>query len=103
MQKLPYMQKACSNCPFRKDCLEGWLGESRMEEILQQDSFVCHKTANGSDEAKRQCGGHIAIKRESNIFWRIAKAIGINIEIQNKEELFDNEKDLIKHHKNGRG
>ena len=44
MDNLPYMKSPCADCPFRKDSLKGWLGADRMEEILGQESFVCHKT-----------------------------------------------------------
>ena len=40
---LPRVKKPCSNCPFRKDSLKGWLGEERMQEIVNADSFTCHK------------------------------------------------------------
>ncbi len=43
VNKLPCTKTPCSNCPFRKDTLDGWLGEDRMREMLNADSFVCHK------------------------------------------------------------
>jgi len=97
--RLPFKKTPCNNCPFRKDCLKGWLGGERMEEILKEDSFICHKTAYGADKEKRQCAGHIHIKKESNVFYRVARAMGFDMSIGKTEKLFENEKDLIKHHK----
>jgi hypothetical protein len=48
MQKLPIIQTPCKDCPFRKDSLKGWLGSEQMTEILEADSFVCHKTTKGT-------------------------------------------------------
>lgn len=48
------LAKTCSNmCPFRTDCLEGWLGEERALEIadsLVRSAFPCHKTTQFDDE-----------------------------------------------------
>lgn len=97
--KLPYCKSPCSNCPFRRDVQEGWLGEERMEGILKQSSFVCHKTAYGKEEDKLQCAGHMTIKGENNDFVQLANRMGLDTTIRNQHLIFDNEKDLIKHHK----
>ena len=42
-------------CPFRTDCVKGWLGERRAQEIADsittlQQSFPCHKTIEYGDD-----------------------------------------------------
>lgn len=91
-QKLPNMSKPCPNCPFRVDSLEGWLGKERMEEIIQQDSFVCHANIN------QQCAGHMLLLKEDNAFYRLAKGLGIRLDLRGGELVFDNINDCIKHH-----
>lgn len=93
------MPAPCDNCPFRKDSLKGWLGEERMREILNEDSFVCHKTAYGTDIERRQCAGHISIKKHDNAFYKLAYSLGRKLKIINEHLLFDNESECIKHHK----
>lgn len=87
-------KKPCSNCPFRKDSLQGWLGEKKMTEILNDDSFVCHKNN------KLQCAGFMLIKEKESIFFRMAKALKHNLILSGKELIFENKKDCINHHKN---
>lgn len=69
-----------------------------MQEILEADSFVCHKTAIGTHQQKRQCAGHIYLKEKSNIFYRMALMIGIKIEIKNSNLLHQEESSCIKNH-----
>lgn len=90
---LPNRKTPCKDCPFRKDCLKGWLGGSRIEEILQNDSFVCHKNH------ELQCAGHMIIKGNSNVFVRTASAMNLDTELKNKHLIFENENDCVKHHK----
>ena len=90
---LPYCKSPCGNCPFRKDTLEGWLGEKRMTEILEQDSFVCHKNN------KLQCAGHMIINGNNNAFVRFAKGFNIDLNLRNKDLIFSTKKECINHHK----
>lgn len=93
------MAKPCNNCPFKKNIMPGWLGAKRMQNIIEQDSFVCHKTAYGKDKNKRQCAGHIHINKQKNVFYRTALAFGIKIKIKESDTLFGNVDKCIKHHK----
>ena len=90
--KLPYRKKPCPDCPFRKDSLEGWLDETRMQEILSSASFTCHKRRD------LQCAGHMIIKGESNEFVELAKQMGINLELTGRELVFDDPQGCIAHH-----
>lgn len=48
--------RPCANCPFRKDCQAGWLGQARASEIsndvlLGGMTFACHETTTFDEEA----------------------------------------------------
>ena len=92
--KLPNMVKPCKDCPFRTDCSKGWLGKLRIEDILSQTSFTCHKT-----DRKQQCAGHMLIKGKYNRFVSLAKYMHIQIKLTGKELIFNNEQECIDHHK----
>lgn len=96
--KLPYMNAPCSDCPFRKDSLQGWLGKKRMTSILQSHSFVCHKTTNKTDSDRRQCAGHMIIKGDENKFVYLAKRLRIPLDLRGKDLIFESEQECIKHH-----
>lgn len=93
--KLPCTKAPCKNCPFKKDTLKGWLN-NRIEEIVNADSFTCHKT---HDPNRLQCSGHMILVKEENIFYRTAKAMGILPNFKGQEQIFDSKEDCIKHHK----
>lgn len=93
--KLPNTKKPCKDCPFRKDSLKGWLGSERMAEILDQGSFVCHKTLHTT---RLQCAGHMLIKGDENQFFALADRLGIELELSGRELVFDNDQDCIDHH-----
>ena len=95
---LPNCKKPCSNCPFRKDSLKGWLGEQRITEILKADSFTCHKTTDSKQLL--QCAGHMITKGNDNQFVSTANSLKIDLKLSGKELLFQSEKQLINHHKN---
>lgn len=90
--RLPNVKKPCKDCPFRKDTLKGWLGAERMTEILQCDSFVCHKKTD------LQCAGHMLIKGDENAFVRLANTLGIELQLTGKELVFETTEECIKHH-----
>lgn len=94
--KLPYVQKPCKDCPFRKDSMKGWLGEERIAGIINDTSFTCHKT---QDPKRLQCAGHMLLREHRNDFVRMAIALRIDLNLQGRELVFDNEQDCIKHHK----
>lgn len=93
MHKLPHIKKPCRDCPFRKDTLQGWLGEGRMTEILSADSFVCHK------KTSMQCAGHMLIKGQDNAFVRLASRLNMPLSLSGRELVFDNQAACIKHHR----
>lgn len=93
LSKLPHIKKPCRDCPFRKDSDKGWLGESRMTEILAADSFVCHKKTD------MQCTGHMLIKGMDNGFVRLADRLNISLDLSGREHVFDTQQACISHHK----
>lgn len=102
--KLPIMKSPCLNCPFRKDIEKGWLGSDRMTEILESDTFVCHKTTgkdieDSENKHRKQCAGFMLIQGERSQAVRIAKVLKIDLELKGKELIFESKKDCIKHHK----
>jgi len=96
--KPPAMHKPCVGCPFRKDCLRGWLGKDRMTEILKAQSFACHKTTQGEAQDRRQCAGHMIIKGEQNQFFRLAKRLNISLNLSGSELVFESDNKCIEHH-----
>lgn len=93
--KLPYVKTPCADCPFRKDTMKGWLGKERMQGILKDDGFTCHKT---SGAMIKQCAGHMLIKGDDNAFVALAKRLGITLKLSGREKVFDTQQDCINHH-----
>lgn len=92
--KLPNVPRPCAQCPFRKDTLEGWLGESRAKEICESKSFTCHKTS----KPRLQCAGHMLLMGEKNSFVDLASKMKIELNLSGRELVFDNPDEFIKHH-----
>jgi len=90
---LPNCKKPCKDCPFRKDSLKGWLGERRIKEIVNSDSFVCHKNHS------LQCAGHMLLNNESNAFYNTAMLMGVSLNLSGSELIFDSKDECLKHHK----
>ncbi len=86
-----YMSAPCKDCPFRSDSLKGWLGKDRAIEIVETDSFVCHKNTD------RQCAGHMISNKSSNMFYRLSKAYDIDLGLSNSKLVLSPE-EFIFHH-----
>ncbi len=69
------LTQPCSECPFRTDCLQGWLGKSRAAEIADSikngSTFPCHKTTEFDDEGEsigvgeQHCAGALILLDKS--------------------------------------
>jgi len=92
MINLPNVKKPCKDCPFRKDSLEGWLGKKRITEILESNSFVCHKKTDF------QCAGFMHLKGQESEFVVLAERLGLDTKLTGKELVFENKQDCINHH-----
>lgn len=90
--KLPHVKKPCRDCPFRKDVMEGWLGEERMAEIVAADSFVCHKKTD------YQCAGHMLLRGNRNAFVSLAKRMNITLPLSGQNLVFESVDACIEHH-----
>ena len=86
-----YKPHPCSECPFRKDTLKGWLQDG-IHEKLAQSTFVCHK------DLDRQCAGHMLLKGEGNLFVRLAKSFNIPLTLTGRDLIFDTYKQCEDHH-----
>jgi hypothetical protein len=95
MMSLPHTKKPCSGCPFRKDTMQGWLGKSRMQGILNQEGFVCHKKPD------QQCAGHMLIKGYENDFVRLAGLMKIELALSGRDLVFDTADECANHHADG--
>lgn len=89
--RLPNVKKPCKDCPFRKDSLKGWLGEERITEIIDQNSFVCHKKTD------LQCAGHMILNKDENVFYRVAGRMNLDLELSGNELIFETKEDCISH------
>jgi Family of unknown function (DUF6283) len=98
MNSVPCTKIPCAQCPFRKDTQKGWLGGERMADILEQDSFTCHKT---SDPNRLQCAGHMIIKGNENAFVNLANQLRIDLGLRGQELIFETKQECINHHGNG--
>lgn len=110
------LTKPCGDmCPFRADCLEGWLGEDRAEEIVeglitQQRTFACHKTTITDDGGEtietsksEHCAGALIFLEhleQPNQMMRIAERLGFydRAKLDMDAPVFDDETCFIRHH-----
>lgn len=115
------LKSPCSNCPFRKDTLKGWLSSPRAKEIwdsvaFQDGLFPCHKTTqtietddeseNIATENSQHCAGALILLEKENatrnnfllrIAFGISKSLKLD-ELKNQELVFDSAEDFIIHH-----
>jgi hypothetical protein len=102
---IPCKKTPCSNCPFRTDSIKGWLGKERITEILNQDSFVCHKTVdyskdNHEDLKRLQCAGFMILKNQQSMFVRLATVMNLDLGLKGHDLVFQSKEDCIEHHSN---
>ena len=91
-KSLPNCKSPCADCPFRKDSKINSLGGNRMTQILQQESFACHKKHH------LQCAGHMLIMKENNLFYRLAKHLEFEFELSGEELVFSSPEECIQSH-----
>lgn len=118
------LKRPCKNCPYRKDCLPGWLGRARADElaadvILGDKTFACHKTVNYAkwdeqedpdeyqhDGTEQFCAGALILEKKAN--WggnfsiRLGRMFG-GFQYENlkgEDLIFDSVAAFIEHHSN---
>lgn len=111
------LKSPCAKCPFRTDCLKGWLGKDRAEQIanslsIHQQSFACHETTKTDNEGnvvesdgEEHCAGAIILLERSgraNQWMRWMGRLGMYDHTKMKMEspVFKTFKDFVKHHTN---
>lgn len=68
-----------------------------MADILNSESFTCHKTTD-SKEGRKQCAGFMLIKDGGSSFERLAKMMNHDLPLSGRELVFDTEQQCINHH-----
>lgn len=83
------LRRPCPHCPFRTDCMEGWLSRGRAAEIAKgithdQGTFSCHETTTvgGAEPGKEQhCAGALLMLEKSGVgvgqYARISERLGV--------------------------
>ncbi len=112
------LTKPCPQCPFRTDCLKGWLGRGRAKEIAAgvtdgQATFSCHKTTeHGDDEEdghhypgrdEQHCAGALILLEKigrPNQMMRISERLGFydRTKLDMDAPVFDTTAEFIRHH-----
>ena len=105
------MKRPCPKCPFRKDCLEGWLGKARMSEICEgsvngDEYFVCHETSDLAPKKQRLCAGKLLLESKVNPFGNCSTRMAIAFKflpggyefLEGAELVFDTVEEAVKHH-----
>lgn len=105
------LRRPCPKCPFRTDCMEGWLSRGRAAEIahsltVEQAPFACHETteATGSTGPERHCAGALLVLDRSGEppgqLARIAERTGVfkPDELDTDAPVFDSLHAFIEHH-----
>lgn len=101
----------CGNCPFRTDCLKGWLGKKRATEIADVlrngQTFSCHKTTNRR-VAEQHCAGALIMLMKSQGGFSGMQSIACALKLLDYKKLnmdapvFESPTLFIRHHKGGR-
>lgn len=108
----PYVMHPCPDCPFRTDCMPGWLGRERAAEIAEQTqsiSFTCHETNDHSEDgplvtqASRHCAGAALVllkngQRNASMMLSHALEIPHYRDIRGEGLVFDSLGEFIDHH-----
>lgn len=109
------LTQPCVGCPFRTDCLEGWLGGPRIVEILDSITthdapFACHKTTEFDDDGdvipsrkEQHCAGAtILLERldRPNMAMRFSKWAGLYdpTRLRMDSPVFRTPQAMIRHH-----
>lgn len=107
-----YMKEVCSNCPFSIHCTKEWLGEERVNDILQDvvfsdKYFVCHETLKSGNKDKEMCClGKVIFENKVNALGNMSTRMALMykfITLENlkdvKNIIFNSVKEMISHHK----
>ena len=103
------LRRPCPKCPFRLDCLRGWLGDKRISQIVrdlvdQEMTFACHETL--SQKTDQHCVGALLFVENvappfGHRLQQIAQRLGLYFPEKLDREaaaIFTSREDLIAHH-----
>jgi hypothetical protein len=87
-----HQKRACIDCPFSKHNTKVILTTERLKQILKEQSFTCHKKRD------LQCAGHMLINRMDNEFYRMAKIMRYELQLEGHQEVFKSHDECIQYH-----
>lgn len=108
--------RPCKLCPFRRDCLRGWLGEARAGEIAGSlgwdgGTFQCHETTDwdeemgepSRDENTQHCAGALIVMERTETpsqMVRIAERLGLydRRRLDMEAPVFGSFEEFVEHH-----
>lgn len=110
--------KPCSQCPFRKKSLPGWLGAATPEEFIgatMEDGLMpCHKTVNydkpdwkwamlaPQSKVQHCAGARIFFRNQCKVsrndYYVEAKRLGMITEVEPSDDVFKNKHEFLAHH-----
>lgn len=99
-----HMSRPCSECPWRKEHLSGWLGgypaEYFADALRANEIHPCHKNDHGPDHPDSLlCAGALAVAANSCIQpYRTERAIEAMAAIGRREDCFAHYSLFFKHH-----
>lgn len=108
------LKRPCGNiCPFHRECLPGWLGRDRAQEIadsLERSSFPCHKTTQFDEEdevirgeEEMHCAGALIVQEKMDRpgqMLRIGERLGLydHRKLDMEAPIFDDLDEFVDHH-----
>lgn len=112
------LKKPCADCPFRTDCIPGWLGQARAEEIADAllgppgKTFACHKTTRHGDEGQHEqhsgeqhCAGALLLVEAvgfPNQMLQVAERLGVRdpavLDRSAARLVFEDRESFMRHH-----
>jgi hypothetical protein len=114
------LKRPCQHCPFRTDCLKGWLGRERAREIadsiLRGEPFPCHETTVEGEDGEhisssweQHCAGSMILLEGlgkngmPNQLMHIAERLGLydRHALDMAAPVFGSAEDFIDHHDDG--
>lgn len=97
-KRLPYQERPCSSCPFRKTSPSLHHLGDRMAQIIASSTHTCHKTQDVPGRPPLQCAGHMLLKGEQNLFVQFAQRLGFSLALTGRELVFKTPEDALIHH-----
>lgn len=100
------MNQPCKECPYKKDSLPGYLGESSYdpERFLQQlegQVHPCHLTVdweNNNHDKSQVCIGALQFMNNSCMMSRNKDVVALQKEVGKNENVLSFKHNFIKHH-----